>query len=34
MVSYRKRGEVWQYEISYKDINGKYKKNFGVLDSI
>ncbi|WP_056989643.1 tyrosine-type recombinase/integrase [Lacticaseibacillus camelliae] len=26
MVSYRKRGEVWQYEISYKDINGKYKK--------
>lgn len=26
MVSYRKRGEVWQYEISYKDINGQYKK--------
>lgn len=26
MVSYRKRGNVWQYEISYKDIDGKYKK--------
>lgn len=26
MVSYRKRGRVWQYEISYKDQFGKYKK--------
>ncbi|MDN2451502.1 tyrosine-type recombinase/integrase [Leuconostoc sp. UCMA20149] len=26
MVSYRKRGSVWQYEISYKDTSGKYKK--------
>jgi len=26
MVSYRKRGNAWQYEISYKDQNGKYKK--------
>ncbi|WP_225047867.1 site-specific integrase [Lacticaseibacillus kribbianus] len=26
MVSYRKRGKVWQYEISYKDRDGKYKK--------
>lgn len=26
MVSYHKRGSVWQYEISYKDIAGKYKK--------
>lgn len=26
MVSYRKRGNVWQYEISYKDLNGNYKK--------
>jgi integrase len=26
MVSYRKRGNVWQYEISYKDNLGKYKK--------
>ncbi|MEE5988976.1 tyrosine-type recombinase/integrase [Ligilactobacillus equi] len=26
MVSYRKRGDVWQYEISYKDDDGKYKK--------
>ncbi|WP_155286677.1 tyrosine-type recombinase/integrase [Lacticaseibacillus zhaodongensis] len=26
MVSYRKRGESWQYEISYKDLDGKYKK--------
>ncbi|WP_125770447.1 site-specific integrase [Companilactobacillus furfuricola] len=26
MVSYRKRGKVWQYEISYKDQFGKYKK--------
>lgn len=26
MVSYRKRGNVWQYEISYKDIDGSYKK--------
>ncbi len=26
MVSYQKRGKVWQYEISYKDLNGDYKK--------
>ncbi|WP_338215683.1 tyrosine-type recombinase/integrase [Companilactobacillus muriivasis] len=26
MVSYQKRGNVWQYEISYKDKLGKYKK--------
>lgn len=26
MVSYRKRGNAWQYEISYKDIDGQYKK--------
>jgi integrase len=26
MASYRKRGNVWQYEISYKDSLGKYKK--------
>lgn len=26
MVSYRKRGSVWQYEISYKDVSGKFKK--------
>jgi len=26
MVSYQKRGNVWQYEISYKDQDGKYKK--------
>lgn len=26
MVSYRKRGNAWQYEISYKDIDGHYKK--------
>lgn len=26
MVSYRKRGAVWQYEISYKDTTGKFKK--------
>ncbi|ERL63646.1 tyrosine-type recombinase/integrase [Schleiferilactobacillus shenzhenensis] len=26
MVSYRKRGKVWQYEISYKDLDGGYKK--------
>lgn len=26
MVSYRKRGNAWQYEISYKDHNGQYKK--------
>lgn len=26
MVSYRKRGNAWQYEISYKDLDGKYKK--------
>lgn len=26
MVSYQKRGNVWQYEISYKDTDGKYKK--------
>ncbi len=26
MVSYQKRGNVWQYEISYKDADGKYKK--------
>lgn len=26
MVSYRKRGNAWQYEISYKDSDGKYKK--------
>ncbi|AKP67176.1 tyrosine-type recombinase/integrase [Companilactobacillus ginsenosidimutans] len=26
MVSYQKRGNVWQYEISYKDVDGKYKK--------
>lgn len=26
MVSYQKRGNVWQYEISYKDKDGKYKK--------
>ncbi|AVK63724.1 site-specific integrase [Lactobacillus sp. CBA3606] len=26
MVSYQKRGNVWQYEISYKDNDGKYKK--------
>jgi len=26
MVSYQKRGNVWQYEISYKDKYGKYKK--------
>ncbi|MBA1433798.1 site-specific integrase [Bombilactobacillus bombi] len=26
MVSYQKRGKVWQYEISYKDVDGKYKK--------
>lgn len=26
MVSYRKRGNVWQYEISYKDLDGTYKK--------
>jgi integrase len=26
MVSYRKRGESWQYEISYKDLDGTYKK--------
>lgn len=26
MVSYRKRGNVWQYEISYKDLDGRYKK--------
>lgn len=26
MVSYRKRGNAWQYEISYKDRDGKYKK--------
>lgn len=26
MVSYRKRGSTWQYEISYKDTSGKYKK--------
>lgn len=26
MVSYRKRGKVWQYEISYKDLDGTFKK--------
>lgn len=26
MVSYRKRGKVWQYEISCKDLDGAYKK--------
>ena len=26
MVSYRKRSSVWQYEISYKDTDGSYKK--------
>ncbi|MDT2557538.1 tyrosine-type recombinase/integrase [Lactococcus petauri] len=26
MARYIKRGKVWQYEISYKDIDGKYKK--------
>ena len=26
MVSYQKRGKVWQYDISYKDKNGEYKK--------
>lgn len=26
MVSYQKRGNSWQYEISYKDKDGKYKK--------
>ncbi len=26
MVSYRKRGNAWQYEISYKDKDGRYKK--------
>lgn len=26
MVSYRKRGKVWQYEISYKDSDSHYKK--------
>lgn len=26
MVSFRKRGNVWQYEISYKDTDGVYKK--------
>ncbi|BAN75034.1 MULTISPECIES: site-specific integrase [Lacticaseibacillus] len=26
MVSYQKRGKVWQYEISYKDLDGTYKK--------
>lgn len=26
MVSYRKRGNAWQYEISYKDSHGQYKK--------
>ena len=26
MVSYQKRGKVWQYEISYKDLDGKFKK--------
>lgn len=26
MVSYRKRGNAWQYEISYKDHDGRYKK--------
>ncbi len=25
MVSYQKRGKVWQYEISYKDLDGKFK---------
>ena len=27
MVSYQKRGKVWQYEISYKDLDGKFKKS-------
>lgn len=26
MVSYRKRGKSWQFEISYKDAEGNYKK--------
>lgn len=26
MVSYRKRGNAWQYEISYKDVEGRYRK--------
>lgn len=26
MVSYRKRGKSWQFEISYKDTNGSYRK--------
>ena len=26
MARYIKRGKVWQYEISYKDTDGKYKK--------
>ena len=26
MARYIKRGKVWQYEISYKDADGKYKK--------
>jgi len=26
MVSYRKRGNAWQYEISYKDRDGRYRK--------
>ena len=26
MVSYRKRGNVWQFEISFKDANGNYRK--------
>lgn len=26
MVSYRKRGHVWQYEISFKDTSGHYQK--------
>lgn len=26
MVSYQKRGKVWQYEISYKDLDGSFKK--------
>ena len=26
MARYTKRGKVWQYEISYKSQDGKYKK--------
>lgn len=26
MARYTKRGKVWQYEVSYKSQDGKYKK--------